>query len=118
VIERASKLRRNLIELVGSDVEFAVGLLQTERGAARFRGRDEKGPPATLQAQSVRMNFSPGSLASELVCHLPSAALFDARPTIGFSTTASLKWSTTAATVDTPPSRFYKLLQGERHLRE
>src|SRR5436190_17403280 len=74
-----------------------------------FVAENEKGPPATLQTHNVRMNFSPGSLASWLVCHSRSSGFFDPWPTMGFRTTASLKWSTTAAMANTPPSRSYKL---------
>ena len=64
-----------------------------------------KGPPETLHTQSVRMNFRPGSLPRFWVCHSRRAGFFDSRPTIGFCTTASLKWSTTAAMANAPPSR-------------
>jgi hypothetical protein len=37
VIERASQLRRDLVELLGGDVEVAMGLLQPE-GDANTRG--------------------------------------------------------------------------------
>src|SRR6476619_3750517 len=67
------------------------------------------GPPATLQTHRVRMNFSPGSLASSSVLHSLSAGFFDPWPTAAFCTTASLKWSTTAAIANTPPNRSYRL---------
>src|SRR5512140_3427128 len=35
------------------------------------------GPPATLQTQSVRMNFSPGSRARLLVCHSRRAGFLE-----------------------------------------
>jgi hypothetical protein len=38
VIERASQLSRDLVELLGGDVEVAMGLLQPEGGASRLRG--------------------------------------------------------------------------------
>src|SRR5262249_6680925 len=64
-----------------------------------------KGPPETLQTQSVRMNLRPGNLPRFLVCHSRSCGFLDFWPTMGFFTTASLKWSTTAAMAKTPPSR-------------
>ena len=69
-----------------------------------------KGPPATLQTHSVRINFRPGSLVRFLVCHSWRAGFFDPWPTMGFCTTASLKWSTTAAMANAPPSRSYRLV--------
>src|SRR5436189_2876065 len=74
-----------------------------------FVAANVKGPPATLQTHSVRMNFSPGSLSNELVDQSRSAGLLDPWPTAGFSTTASLKWSITAAMANTPPNLSYKL---------
>src|SRR6478672_4034104 len=65
-----------------------------------------------LQTQSVRMNLRPGNLPRFLVCHSRSCGFFDFWPTTGFFTTASLKWSTTAAMANTPPSRSYKLFSG------
>jgi hypothetical protein len=109
VIERAPQLGGDLIELLGRDVELAVGLFQPEGGAPRLRGSEREGSPATLQTHSVRMNFSPGSLSSSSICHSRSAGFFDAWPTIGFLTTASLKWSTTAAMANTPPNRLYRV---------
>ena len=55
------------------------------------------------------MNLRPGNLSKFFVCHSLRAGFFDVFPTIGFWTTASLKWSTTAAMAKTPPSRSYKL---------
>ena len=108
VIEGPSQLGRNLIELIGGDVEFAMCLFQPEGGAPGFVALNENGPPATSQTHSVRMNFSPGSLSRWLVCHSRRSGFFDPWPTIGFLTTASLKWSTTAAMANTPPNRSYR----------
>src|SRR5262245_551882 len=58
------------------------------------------------------MNLRPGNLPRFLVCHSRSCGFLDFWPTIGFFTTASLKWSTTAATAKTPPSRSYRLFSG------
>src|SRR6266540_3387803 len=55
------------------------------------------------------MNLRPGSLPRLLLCHSRRAGFSDFWPTIGFFTTASLKWSTTAAMANAPPSRSYKL---------
>src|SRR5687767_4617277 len=55
------------------------------------------------------MNLRPGNLPRFFVCHSLSAGFFEVFPTIGFCTTASLKWSTTAAMAKTPPSRSYRL---------
>jgi hypothetical protein len=55
------------------------------------------------------MNLRPGNLSNFFVCHSLRAGFFELIPTIGFFTTASLKWSTTAAMAKTPPSRSYKL---------
>jgi hypothetical protein len=55
------------------------------------------------------MNLRPGNLSNLFVCHSLRAGFFEVIPTIGFFTTASLKWSTTAAMAKTPPSRSYKL---------
>src|SRR5438067_8330845 len=55
------------------------------------------------------MNLRPGSLPRLLVCHSRRAGFSDLWPTIGFCTTASLKWSTTAAMANAPPSLSYKL---------
>src|SRR5512132_2195430 len=74
-----------------------------------FVAANEKGPPATSHTHSVRMNFSPGSLSTWLVLHSSSSGFFDPCPTMGFWTTASLKWLTTAAIANTPPNRSYKL---------
>src|SRR6185295_8620661 len=71
-----------------------------------------KGPPATLQTHSVRMNFRPGSLPRFLVCHSRRAGFSDLWPTMGFFTTASLKWSITAAMENAPPSRSYRVASG------
>src|SRR6185312_6118148 len=71
-----------------------------------------KGPPEMLQTHSVRMNLRPGSLPRFLVCHSRSWGFLDFWPTMGFFTTASLKWSTTAAMAKTPPSRSYRLFSG------
>src|SRR5262245_59560297 len=65
-----------------------------------------------LQTHSVRMNLRPGSLPRFLVCHSRSCGFLDFWPTMGFFTTASLKWSTTAAMAKTPPSRSYRLFSG------
>src|SRR4030095_252355 len=43
VIERASQLSRDLIELLGGDVEVAMGLFQPEGGTSRLRGRKREG---------------------------------------------------------------------------
>src|SRR4029453_13339524 len=43
VIERASQLSRNLIELLGGDVEIAMGLFQPEGGTSWLRGREREG---------------------------------------------------------------------------
>src|SRR4029453_14070249 len=43
VIERASQLSRDLIELLGGDVEVAMGLFQPEGGTSRLRGREREG---------------------------------------------------------------------------
>ena len=43
VIECASQLSRDLIELFGGDVELAMGLFQPEGGASRLRGREREG---------------------------------------------------------------------------
>ena len=51
----------------------------------------------------------PGSLPRLLVCHSRRAGFSDFWPTIGLCTTASLKWSTTAAMANAPPSRSYRL---------
>src|SRR6476660_3771574 len=51
------------------------------------------GPPETSQTQSVRINLRPGSRPRFLVCHSRSCGFLDFWPTIGFFTTASLKWS-------------------------
>ena len=67
------------------------------------------GPPVTAQTHRVRMNLRPGNLSKFFVCHSLRAGFFDVFPTIGFCTTASLKWSTTAAMAKTPPSRSYRL---------
>src|SRR4029453_14070250 len=74
-----------------------------------FVAVNERGPPATLQTHRVRMNFSPGSRSSWLVCHSRSSGFFDAWPTMGFWTIASLKRSITAAMANTPPNRSYRL---------
>jgi hypothetical protein len=55
------------------------------------------------------MNLSPGSLPKLFVCQFVRAGFFEFFPTMGFSTIASLKWSTTAAMAKTPPSRSYRL---------
>src|SRR5580765_1050954 len=55
------------------------------------------------------MNLRPGKLPRLLVCHSRRAGFSDDWPTIGFFTTASLKWSTTAAMANAPPSRSYRL---------
>src|SRR6266498_1553451 len=55
------------------------------------------------------MNLRPGSLPRLLVCHSRRAGFSDFWPTIGLLTTASLKWSTTAAMANAPPSRSYSL---------
>src|SRR5205809_7805010 len=55
------------------------------------------------------MNLRPGSLPRLLVCHSRRAGFSDFWPTIGFFTTASLKWSTTAAMANAPPSLSYRL---------
>src|SRR5215204_529877 len=55
------------------------------------------------------MNLRPGSLPRFLVCHSLSCGFLDFWPTTGFFTTASLKWSTTAAMAKTPPSHSYRL---------
>src|SRR5512133_986141 len=55
------------------------------------------------------MNLRPGSLPRLLVCHSRRAGFSEFWPTIGFLTTASLKWSTTAAMANAPPSRSYRL---------
>jgi hypothetical protein len=57
------------------------------------------------QTHKVRMNLRPGSLPRLLVCHSRRSGFSDFWPTMGFCTTASLKWSTTAAMANTPPSR-------------
>src|SRR5262249_31595055 len=46
-----------------------------------------KGPPETLQTQSVRMNLRPGNLPRFLVCHSRSCRFLDFWPTMGFFTT-------------------------------
>jgi hypothetical protein len=66
------------------------------------------GPPATAQTHRVRMNLRPGNLPKFCVCQALRAGFFEVCPTIGFCTTASLNWSTTAAMAKTPPSRSYK----------
>src|SRR6476646_5474316 len=71
-----------------------------------------KGPPETLHTHSVRINLRPGSLLRLLVCHSRNCGFLDLWPTMGFFTTASLKWSTTAAMAKTPPSRSYRLFSG------
>src|SRR5713226_5134498 len=55
------------------------------------------------------MNLRPGSLPRLLVCHSRRSGFSDFWPTIGLRTTASLKWSTTAAMANAPPSRSYRL---------
>jgi hypothetical protein len=44
VIERTSQFSRDLIELLGGDVEVAMGLFQPEGGAPWLRGSERKGP--------------------------------------------------------------------------
>ncbi len=78
MIERPSQLSRDLIELFGGDVEVTMGLFQPEGGAPRLRSGKRQGPPATLQSHNVRMNFSPGSRSSWLVCHSRSSGFLDA----------------------------------------
>jgi len=58
------------------------------------------------------MNFNPGNRSRLSVCHLRSAGFLEFLPTMGLSTTASLKWSTTAAIAKTPPRRSYRLFSG------
>src|SRR5437899_8528488 len=55
------------------------------------------------------MNLRPGSLPRLLVCHSRRPGFSDVWPTIGLRTTASLKWSITAAIANAPPSRSYRL---------
>ena len=47
VIERASELGRDLVELLWSDVEPAVGLFEAERGASWLRGCEREGATGT-----------------------------------------------------------------------
>lgn len=54
VVERVGNLRSDFVELFGCYVEILVGFAQLL--ASVF-----KGPLATWQSQSVRMNFRPGS---------------------------------------------------------
>src|SRR4029450_8741301 len=61
------------------------------------------------QTQRVRMNLRPGSLPRSFLLHSSSSGSFDPWPAIGLRTTASLKWSITAAMANAPPSRSYKL---------
>ena len=84
-------------------------LLKTHLGFPGLVGVYWNGPPATAQTQRVRMNLRPGNLSNLFVCHSLRAGFFEVFPTIGFFTTASLKWSTTAAIAKTPPSRSYRL---------
>ena len=89
-----------------------MGLLKASGVLPGLVAANWKGPPETLQTHSVRMNLRPGSLPRFLVCHSCSCGFLDFWPTIGFFTTASLKWSTTAAMAKTPPSRSYRLFSG------
>ena len=57
------------------------------------------------------MNLRPATCPG-YSCAIPEAGFFEVFPTIGFSTTASLKWSTTAAMAKTPPNRSYRLFSG------
>src|SRR5262245_49143811 len=84
----------------------AKGRKYAQRGLV---ASNRKGPPETLQTHSVRMNLRPGNLPRLLVCHSRSCGFFDVWPTMGFFTTASLKWSTTAAMANMAPSRSYRL---------
>jgi hypothetical protein len=111
-VQAPSELCGDRIKFCGGDAEVAMGLLKAERRLAGLGGRDWKGPPETLQTQSVRMNLRPGNLPRFLVCHSRSCGFLDFWPTMGFFTTASLKWFTTAAMAKTPPSRSYKLFSG------
>ena len=63
------------------------------------------GPPVTSQTHTVRMNFRPGNRFRFSVCQFLRAGFFEVFPTTGLFTSASLKWSTTAAMAKTPPSR-------------
>src|SRR4029078_10245592 len=71
-----------------------------------------KGPSETLHTHSVRMNLRPGNLLRLWVCDSLNGGCLDVWPTRGFFTTASLKWSTTAAMAKTPPNRSYRLFSG------
>ena len=86
-----------------------MGLLEAELIVPGLVPTYSNGPPATWQTHSVRMNFRPGRRASFWVCHSRSSGLSEPCPATWFLTTASLKWSTTAAMAKTPPSRSYRL---------
>src|SRR5215211_3149475 len=108
-VKRSPKFSRHFVELGGRDLQFAMGFFQAERSTAWFRTCILLGPPATLQTHRVRMNLSPGSLPRLLVCHSRRSGFSEFWPTIGLCTRASLKWSTTAAMANAPPSRSYRL---------
>jgi hypothetical protein len=82
MIERASQLRCDFIELLGVMCRSRRASSSPRGVLPGFVAANVKGP-ATLQTHRVRMNFNPGSLSSWSVCHSRSSGFFDAWPTMG-----------------------------------
>ena len=96
-VERAGDLRTHLVD----SSEVMRRSLWASCSSFPVYG---KGPPATAQSDSVRMNFRPGN--KPFPFHSLSCGF---TLSFGFSTILSLKRSTTMAMALTPPSRSYRL---------
>src|SRR5947207_199359 len=110
MIQGPSEFRCDFVELWGEIRRLRWASSRPSGVAPGLVAANLKGPPATSQTHSVRMNLRPGSLSRLFVCHSRSCGFLDFRPTTGFFTTASLKWSTTAGMAKTPPSRSCSVL--------
>ena len=89
-----------------------MGLFKAERRLAGLGCRELEGATRNAADPQRPHELEAGQPSEVLVCHSRSCGFLDFWPTMGFFTTASLKWSTTAAMAKTPPSRSYRLFSG------
>src|SRR5450759_1317492 len=108
-VEATPEFGRDLVELIRGDVQFAMGLLQPQVGAPGLRRREGERPARGLAQPQGPHELEPGQ-AVQLPC-APFIEVVVGRPLSDLLvlTTASRKWSTTAAMANTPPSLSYRL---------
>jgi hypothetical protein len=90
-----------------------MGFFQAEVSLARFRGCIDLRATCNVTNPKRAHEFEARQSAQIVPTPFIELGSFDPTPAIGLRTTASLKWSITAAMANAPPRRSYKLAFGQ-----